>query len=50
MITSKDKAKSMALVKSAFREYYFKHSNNIGIPLRMKDIFHLELLANFWPF
>jgi len=27
----------MALVKSAFREYYFKHSKNIGIPPRMGE-------------
>jgi DNA primase small subunit len=37
MITSKDKDKSMALVKSAFREYYFKHSKNIGIPPRIGE-------------
>ena len=65
MITSKDSDKSIALVRSAFRQYYFKHSKNIGIPTRMKerefgykqfssgivpDIFRLEILENFWPF
>jgi DNA primase small subunit len=37
MITSKDSDKSIALVRSAFRQYYFKHSKNIGIPTRMKE-------------
>src|SRR5919199_5477472 len=37
MITSKDKEKSTALVKNAFREYYFRHSKNIGVPERMKE-------------
>jgi DNA primase small subunit len=37
MSTSKDSDKSIALVKSAFRQYYFKHSKNIGIPTRMKE-------------
>jgi DNA primase small subunit len=37
MITSKDRDKSIALVKSAFKQYYFKHSKNIGIPTRMKE-------------
>jgi DNA primase small subunit len=37
MSTSKDSDKSIAFVKSAFRQYYFKHSKNIGIPTRMKE-------------
>lgn len=37
MITSKDSDKSIALVRNAFRQYYFKHSKNIGIPTRMKE-------------
>jgi DNA primase small subunit len=37
MSTSKDSDKSIAFVKSAFRQYYFKHTKNIGIPTRMKE-------------
>ena len=37
MTTSKDRDKSIALVKSAFKQYYFKYSKNIGIPTRMKE-------------
>jgi DNA primase small subunit len=37
MSTSKDRDKSISLVKSAFKQYYFKHSKNIGIPTRMKE-------------
>ena len=37
MITSKDTDKSIAFIKSAFRQYYFKHSKNIDIPTRMEE-------------
>ncbi|MDQ3868058.1 MAG: DNA primase [Thermoproteota archaeon] len=37
MITSKDTDKSIAFMKNAFRQYYFKHSKNIGVPTRMKE-------------
>ena len=37
MIKGKDMDKSIALVKNSFREYYFKHSKNIGIPTHMKE-------------
>ena len=37
MITSKDTDKSIAFIKSAFRQYYFTHSKNIDIPTRMKE-------------
>jgi DNA primase small subunit len=37
MINTKPTEKSISIVKSAFREYYFKHSKNIEAPLLIEE-------------
>src|ERR671925_402540 len=37
MISSKSIEKSITLVRSAFKEYYFRHSENIEVPERMEE-------------